>query len=66
MDFELSDDEPEDLHIGSENIKLEITGKIKKGHGYKDHETIINTNHHCKPKKKVFRRSTKSVNKSCN
>ena len=61
MDFELSDDEPEDLHIGSENIKLEITDKIKKGHGYKDHETVINTNHHYIPKKKVFRRRVKKT-----
>lgn len=57
MDFELSDGETEDLHIGIS----QITGRIKKGHGYKDHETIVNTNNNYTPKKNFVRRR-----KSCN
>ena len=42
MDIELSDDDTEPIQINSENIKLEIKGRIKKGGGYKDFASSSN------------------------
>lgn len=42
MDMDLSDDDTEPIQINSENIKLEIKGRIKKGGGYKDSASSSN------------------------